>query len=340
MGTKFSAPTPSEPSQQYGHSKYGGLPVEFVQSSLEDELLKFLQEDSIFATEEEDALTTLGYDKAVDYPDVEQHKYYEGYFYARPCGDNGDFTDAPLQSMHPRYGYDFPKPSAPLRLASFIEALRRVNAQWTEYVKAELSKLDSSNKAAKAVLKMFSENRHFADIASQIHFGDEISCERAQFHNDGHNSLLHLALSINGRRTLLYKTTSKLDVLDRVSVYAEDPDEYKTNTSTQRAGSVYVSSPLIVSHAVGYPPCDWENRVVAVQCRCLFQVEEIYEMCHYSSEHWKETMCVISSSLSSACAESISCGTDERRVKLRLPTYLEVKEVFDELSARKFETEK
>lgn len=136
----------------------------------------------------------------------------------------------------PRYGYDFDKPSGPLRLTAFLEALRRTNATWTENMKTELSKLKSTNLAAGALLHLLADNRHFADLSSQIHFGDEVPSKRANFHNDGPNSALHVALSINGRRSLFWKGSKDLAFRNEVDVYSSNPTGYETQEAKQGPG--------------------------------------------------------------------------------------------------------
>lgn len=98
MGPKFSkSSTDSEEdlNQYYGKSVFGALPIHFIQDSLDDDLLLFLQSDPFFLTPE-DKLESIGYSKAIDYPELTNHFYYEGYFHSRPC-------PAPFHSMNARY---------------------------------------------------------------------------------------------------------------------------------------------------------------------------------------------------------------------------------------------
>ena len=59
---------------------------------LSDELLEYLREDAVFVEELEGA---PGFARCVDYPDVPNHVYYEGYFH-------GLRDPAPFWSVNPR----------------------------------------------------------------------------------------------------------------------------------------------------------------------------------------------------------------------------------------------
>lgn len=80
--------------QYFGKSVFGALPVHFIQDSLDEDLLLFLQEDPFFQTPE-DKLESIGYSKAIDYPELTNHFYYEGYFHSRPNPQH-------FHSMHSR----------------------------------------------------------------------------------------------------------------------------------------------------------------------------------------------------------------------------------------------
>jgi hypothetical protein len=331
MGPKFTKPSPNQTNrshdqdehQCYGLSVYGSIPIDFIQQSLDSNLLEFLQADPFFQTPELN-LEQVGYAKAVDYPEIKKHYYYEGYYHGLPTTDH-------FRSVHSRYGYDFDKPRAALRLTSFLEAVRRVNTSWTEQIISALrDELSPDNAAALGIIRMLEENRHFADISSQIHFGDEIPHHQANFHNDGPNSTIHLALSVNGKRSLFWKGSKDPAFVE--DIYSTDePRGYVTHEEKQIAGSVYVSSPSIVSHAVGYPKCIWSDRVIAVQCRCLFTNDEYDAMHTASIEEWKEVMTVVSSCLAIRKASVADPGASRCEYVFRLPNLTEVQNIYDEL---------
>jgi hypothetical protein len=217
-------PTPSSPSDptetaeiamnpiRYGLGNYGSLPVSFQQYYLTNDILEYLQADPLFSDllqGDHNQLTSLGYNKSVDYPERPDHIYYEGYFHSSP-------TYQPYETIHPRYGVMHDKQPASLRLTSFYESLRRKNFQWTNKLIETLQTIPGD--ASEIVIEILNENRHFAgspilsyppsvtsintslDLAVQLHFGDEISEDIARYHVDAINSLLHLGLSIHGER--------------------------------------------------------------------------------------------------------------------------------------------
>mmetsp|Transcript_12925 Transcript_12925/g.21115 ORF Transcript_12925/g.21115 Transcript_12925/m.21115 type:complete len:380 (+) Transcript_12925:122-1261(+) len=333
MGPKLTkSPSKRNEEQYLGLSRFGALPINFIQHTLDSDLLSFLQSDPFFQTPEEN-LTKVGYSQAIDYPDLTGHIYYEGYYHGRA-------TYAPYNSVHPRYGFDFDKPPASLRLTSFIEALRRVNSSWTDEMISALKNMSPGNPAAKGLVTVLEENRHFADLSSQIHFGDEVPGTRALFHNDAPNSFIHVALSINGRRSLFWKGSNDPDFAEDVKV-TDTPRGYITHEEKQMPGSVYLSSPYIVSHGVGYRKSSWDDRIIAVQCRCLFTGDEYDAIHKATTEEWQDTMTIVSDCLARRRSAPVSSSGDadgsdttealRENYIFRLPTLAEVLIVHDEL---------
>ena len=124
-----------------------GHHVAFRRAKLSPELLAWMLEEEVLSAEPQ-RLLQLGFDACVDYPQLPDHHYYEGYFHARGGGRPGDSGfDASLPakgSLHPRTGRCFDKPAAPPRLRAFIEAFRRVNQPWLDTV---LEAMDHSEPA-------------------------------------------------------------------------------------------------------------------------------------------------------------------------------------------------
>ena len=79
------------------------------------------------------------------------------------------------------------------------------------------------------------------------------------WHRDSPNSLLHMAVSIRGRRAL-HSFQSRTSARSDLGLLHVD---------WQEQGDVYVSSPWAFLHGVEYPTSDWGGRVVALQCRFL-----------------------------------------------------------------------
>ena len=117
---------------------------------------------------------------------------------------------------------------------------------------------------------------------------------------------------------------------------------HHTPFSCLRSCSVYLSSPFIVSHGVGYTQSSWDERIMAVQCRCLFTRQEIDDMHHASEHDWRATMETVSACLGkkkqSASDEDTKsqnqAHTSHSRHNsyiFRLPSLTEVQVVFEEL---------
>lgn len=206
---------------------------------------------------EETALERFGFEQCVDHRNCLEHKYLEGYFHGL-----GSFARAAVPSMHPRYGTSLSRRPAPLELLAFCEATRRVNVAFFNQLCKDLAKVPSARKLQHAILN----HGHFADISVQVHWGEQIPETQANWHIDGPNSSLHLALSLQGERTLLAK---------RNVPCARDISD--ADHLLQREGSVYLSSPCCYPHAVQYPEASWERRVIAVQCRVLLEANDT---CH------------------------------------------------------------
>lgn len=216
---------------------------------LEPELLKYIQGASIF-TLPETKLEDNGFKAAIDYPTEPNHKYYEGYFHSLP-------QDEPIHSLNPRYFSSFDKPAAPVELRAFYTAFRKVND--FSSLKAQLH--DGLTK------KLLEDGWHFADLAVQIHFGDEISGDLLGWHQDTINSRMHLAMAVEGCRGLHLVHTSPGESKDDPVV---EHKEYLAN----RPGDVYFSSPYVFRHAVHYPKTHgFADRIVAVQARFLLTLD-------------------------------------------------------------------
>lgn len=318
MGLRQSRSRNGREEHMYGKSFIGAVPVHFSQYTLNPHTLNYLQDCPLFSSTENE-LESMGYCKAIDYPDIPEHVYYEAYMHSLP-------TQNTYFSMHSRNGYDFEKPAAPLRVVSFCEALRQINDDW---IKGMIKQLEGmSGAAAEVYCKLLSEGRLFADLSVQLHYGAEISHERAAFHNDGPNSLLHLALSIRGQRSLLWKGSKDKDAvmsnLGRKGWFTFS-ESYNTYEEKQVPGSVYLSSPFLVSHGVSYPICDWEDRIVAVQCRCLLSTQELSLLRETSEEEWMSVIELVTTAIRNGTS------SEQGGNMFRLPTLDEVESVYSKL---------
>ena len=109
------------------------------------------------------------------------------------------------------------------------------------------------------------------------------------WHNDAENSLLHFGMSIHGTRILhskRAKTPSGIvnDILD-----------------TQSPGDVYLSSSTLVNHAPEYPNATWDQRIIAIQARILYNTSDLklFRSIH-SEQGWMELTNIIANTLSAS----------------------------------------
>mmetsp|Transcript_22989 Transcript_22989/g.42301 ORF Transcript_22989/g.42301 Transcript_22989/m.42301 type:complete len:291 (-) Transcript_22989:68-940(-) len=222
--------------------------VPLVPLMLEESLRELLAESF---PDSEEALLGMGFQRWVDAHERDEHHYVEGYFHAL-TGNYG----REVPSVHPRLGIDLMRRSAPLAIFAFCEAFRRINAPlFTALTK------DLGRKAA-PLGRVFKRNAYLSDLAVQVHWGEAVSDKDMFWHVDAPNSFLHMAIGVQGSRTLHAK---------RELQSAPQPDALR-----QAPGSVYLSVPCCFPHAVEYPATTWESRIIAVQCRLLLDHSEMF----------------------------------------------------------------
>jgi len=228
-------------------------PVGLQSLELPQDLRDYLLEDELCGSAccDTQRLCELGFSSCVDHPAVAGHQYLEGYFHTLPCA-------APVSSIHPRHGGDFLKPAASLRLRAFSETLRKAN-------KEVLAHLAHECPEASVLRRLLLSGKAFADLAIQMHWGDAVGSGDIAWHIDAPNSALHMAVSIQGTRTLKMKVRGPFDLADEMH---EEP---------LAPGSVYVGNPSAFEHGVEYSRATWENRVVAFQLRLLFCEAEMQD---------------------------------------------------------------
>lgn len=138
----------------FGYSDFGPNPISFSQYHLPDELLAYIQEEALFKVENDDAhLTAAGFCRSVDYPQVPGHVYYEAYFH-------GLTQSNPVHTIHPRFASLHDKAQGPIRLVAFVETLRKVNADWAQHLRYQLSQIPGI--VSSTLAKVINEQRYFA----------------------------------------------------------------------------------------------------------------------------------------------------------------------------------
>lgn len=211
----------------------------YKSDDLSDDVVAYLAEQM---PKESECEQNTSYDK------VGGHTYYEGYFHAVNDKDT-------VCSVHPVYGVEVDKAPASERLVKFIHAFQDLNKPWMDKFYKQLP----HDKIGDIFRKWIDNRWHFADIAIQIHHGTQVSGDNIFWHSDTVNSLLHMAITINGDRCL----------------------HTKTNKFPQHKNNVYVSSPWSFIHGVTYEECDQANKIIAVQCRFLMTQQDWMDISEY-----------------------------------------------------------
>jgi hypothetical protein len=253
---------------EYGRA---GVSVAMFCGGMEPDLVQEIQKLDIFSCKE-DELRKRGFFKCIDYPQLEKHIYYEGYFHS--CR-----TDGAVESINPRKGTLMAKPAAPPLLRAMYIAFREKNKEWMRGIAEELRKYepteqekeekeDTGDGGVAYYARFFDPDdklheRLVGDLAIQVHYGEPVQNQDIGFHTDSLNSALHFAFAVRGKRRLhSFRASSEEDSNARnFGLVHVDPQE---------VGDVYISSPSFFRHGVEYPESTWEDRTVAIQARFLF----------------------------------------------------------------------
>lgn len=229
-------------------------PSIMIRSEIGPSLLDRFQHLPMFTCPEPE-LESFGMNQAVDYPKRKQHIYHEGYYHTQ-------FHSKPIFSRNPRSGVDFMKPAAGEFLNSFYEAMRKANKKIFDELSAQLwqSALTRSAESPEQDIcgqlsRWVSDGFHFSDLSIQIHYGTAINNEQLFWHSDAENSLVHLGLTVRGKRVLHSKR-------------AEHPDALVEEvTEEQRPGSLYLSTSTLMNHAPEYPEVmSLSGSVMSIDC--------------------------------------------------------------------------
>jgi len=196
---------------------------------------------------------------------------------------------------------------APPRLVAFAEALREANgACWRAMVEA-LERLRDSAAGDAERRRLFGlladalrERGHFAAVEAQG--GPTYKKHNMRWHRDGATGLLHLAITLGGRRRLMFRVGDGEKASRRREV-------------VMFPGSFYVTAPFLFDHAVRY---ETKGPTLALMCRFGFLSEaDALWVNHLRSPAMLEAAKVVAGCLRSS--------TDRRA--FRLPTLQEVKDM-------------
>lgn len=245
------------------------------------------------------------------------------------CGDGAKFFVPRLNALSPMR-------RAPPRIVAFIEAFRAVNipcwkrvSEAMEHVKKRALIEDNQELCNYADIfsRAITERTHFGGVEAQVWRGGELVMKS---HTDGAMGLLHLGLTLGGRRTL------------RVGKFSEQHSPYRSQESRRRGkrpgdevsvwnpaayhkdelwdveqvgGSAYLSLPFSFEHGVQYNKGNVADPVIALQCRFAFISEaEALEVNGQRTGNMRV--------IAEAMAEALSAAVD--RSELRMPSLHEI----------------
>jgi hypothetical protein len=298
-------------------------PLVMIRSQLPDDLLQRFLLEHLYSCDEDGLNAVPELDNRVKPPVY----VYEGYYHSLP-------TSGTVYSKNPNplIGRDFDKPAAAPFTRAFFQAVRTVNRDVFDTLSERLLEASSSScpsnhngtqpdvEVSCLLARWIRTGRHFGDLSVQIHYGkgnqDKLASGRA-WHTDAANSLLHLAVTLRGHRTLHSKrrrgevssdTTTDSFGLRREPHQRRNPEEVLED---QRPGSVYLSSSTLMTHAPEFFDTSHESRSIAIHARLLYtsrEVNRFYEV--RTPESWAAMTKVLAEALSHA--------------RLRVPTLAQV----------------
>lgn len=195
------------------------------------------------------------------------HSYWEALCHSMPV-DSEDPADHLLVSASARYADRRKRKAIGMRMIpgtheinAFVDALRTVNAEFLDHLRGALLKkeefLNVDDRAG--VIDRFIEGI-WRNCAVQFHFGAESLSAKHTLHLDHVNSCLHMAVTLNGQRTVGF------------AVEEWWPDELME--LKMEKGDVYLTSPAAIYHGVGVDEASEDARSVALQLRTYLSVAD------------------------------------------------------------------
>ena len=196
---------------EYGvpKGKFGRTPLSMIILNLEKNVLMHILQYPMFSCDQIELDSLKELDRRVSPP----YYIYEGYFHALST-NNKFFSKNP----NPKIGIDFFKPPVGAYVRAFFVVFRNLNFAILDKLRKELftsakDRLGQGKIIEDDICYVFSkwieDGRIFADLSIQIHFGEGNEAKfRNAWHSDAENSLIHLAITLRGNRTLHSKRSA------------------------------------------------------------------------------------------------------------------------------------
>ena len=223
-------------------------PFSVKTGKINQDVLEYILQDN-FLLQPAEGLLSSGFIVANDYRTdvsyIPKRYKYEGFFH----------TLAPMESitaMQARTGVEHEKPSATLPTKSFVRSIIMQN-------KAMLDEITNIFPPHSTLRHLFEDRKILGEAAIEITHGDAAGPPYIGMHIDNLNSILHLALSIKGDRTL------------HIGYADKQTSQYTLKQSTS---DFYLSSPWAFHHAIQFPEQSWDQRVIAIQFRTIHTTAE------------------------------------------------------------------
>jgi hypothetical protein len=223
------------------------------------------------------------------------HTYYEALCHALPTRDVLSCSSARYYNNHDGNSLMTKHLPCPLPITAFIESVRNINSTFLQHLETSLLSLTQTYPPEpgnpQEIVKDFI-NGTFRNVAIQIHYNSPTYERPMLYHMDHVFSALHMAVTLNGRRTIGFSKSR-----DTVSDFTEVSID-------MQAGDVYVTTPAAILHGISVDNLEVKDRSVALQCRTLLGPE--------SSKYWSKHVTVL-------CVE---VGKLLAQYPIRLPSYI------------------
>lgn len=201
------------------------------------------------------------YDRQSEYGN--DHKYYESLCHTLLI-ESPNPQDHVIKSASARFANRRDKltidslliPATP-EIGAFVDAIKDVNQKYLAHLEQSLV----AAKVAPELAKSFVDGV-FRNVAIQYHFGKASKTAKQTQHLDHINSSLHMAVTLNGRRTVAFGLPFSPDGNDNYAMFEMEK------------GDIYLTSPTAIYHGIGVPTLAEPERSVALQLRTLLNVQD------------------------------------------------------------------
>ena len=267
--------------------KVGRTPLVMFRSSLDDVVLERFWQYAMFSCSENELNSFKGLENRVKPPIY----IYEGYFHSLPTKETV-FSRNP----NPTIAIDFNKPAADIFLRAFYETFRRINADIflklkEDLIESAVSRVPNNPESdiCYGFTKWIDKGYIAGDLSIQIHYGQNNDAKfKSAWHTDALNSLLHLAITIRGKRILHSFRSNTTNGLPVEILEAQMP------------GGIYLSSSTLMKHAPQFFDTNYETRVIAIHARILYTTEEMKSFSrNITDEGWNHLTTIIANTLAS-----------------------------------------